>query len=98
MGAAAGMSWRAAQNKRGPFSLMVCCFLWKKSSPTAARCRMGGRRPVAKETRRGGKDAPALKSARRTARTEFCRGVDGGCGGGRTWTRTMDLVLIRDAL
>ena len=54
MGAAAGMSWRAADFIRGPASLMVCCFLWKKSSPTAARCRMGGRRPVAKETRRGG--------------------------------------------
>ena len=54
MGAAAGMSWRAAHKKARPVSLMVCCFLWKKSSPTAARCRMGGRRPVAKETRRGG--------------------------------------------
>lgn len=72
MGAAAGMSWQAAHKKARPVSLMVCCFLWKKSSPTAARCRMGGRRPVAKETRRGGKDAPALKSARRTARTECC--------------------------
>ena len=44
-------------------------------------------RPVAKELRR----EAAFPAEKKTAENE-------GGAGGRTWTRTMDLVLIRDAL